>query len=303
LPYAITELESNFTFFIVGLGAFIFFESALSILGILEIFKYPDYLLNSIMLTQNPGLQTAIKNPLLKDIGHVHARIFKLKQKTKNFYFKVLLSLYQCPKCDGELTMTGQSQCSCLCGYAFDPTLVFQKSTCCSSRLIRKTYHYVCSRCKKVVPSRFLFDERLFDRDYFRQMMSASRARAKIKKEQMIRFLKESRSGELPFLQEPCLESVPGLVEDLDQFIGMNNIGSYDFTAELDSGFEMQDYRTHILSALNCGRRFFSNISHLGTDPRLDRVWRFVTLIFMQHDREVELTQYQNDLLIERLEG
>ena len=34
-----------------------------------------------------------------------------------------------------------------------------------------------------------------------------------------------------------------------------------------------------------------------------DKIWRFVTLIFMQHDREIELTQYDNDLLIEKMEG
>ena len=197
--------------------------------------------------------------------------------------------------------MTGQSQCSCSCGNVFDPTLFFQKSNCCSAPLIRKTFHYACSRCHKIIPSRFLFDERIFDKAYFSEMMRESRARAKKKKERMIKYLKEERSDELIFLQEPCLESVPGLLDDIDCFIGVDEAVSDHPEFEFNTSFGMEDYRSHILSALGSGSRLFSNINGLGTDPREDKVWRFVTLIFMQHDQEVELTQYKDDLLIERL--
>ena len=197
--------------------------------------------------------------------------------------------------------MTSQSQCSCLCGNVFDPTLVFQKSNCCSAPLIRKTFHYACTHCQNTIPSRFLFDERLFDKAYFSEMMKESRSRAKKKKEQMIKYLNEARSDELQLLHEPCLESVPGLVDDLDCFIGVDEDESNHPEFEHHTGFGMQDYRSHILSALGCGNRLFSSIEGIGTDPREDKIWRFVTLIFMQHDQEVELTQCQDDLLIERL--
>jgi hypothetical protein len=36
-------------------------------------------------------------------------------------------------------------------------------------------------------------------------------------------------------------------------------------------------------------------------DCRRDKVWRFVTLIFMAQDREVELTQYGRDILVGRI--
>ena len=197
--------------------------------------------------------------------------------------------------------MTDQSQCLCLCGNIFDPTLAFQKSTCCVAQLVRRTYHYVCSRCKKVNTSRFIFDERIFNREYFSKMMQASRAKKKKKKEEMIKYLTEARSGELPLLQEPCLESVPGLIADLDHFVGADEADDIEFA--VDSGFEMEDYRRHILSTLDCGSRLFSSINCILSDPREDKVWRFVTLIFMQHAREVELTQHDNDLLIESVEG
>jgi len=47
----------------------------------------------------------------------------------------------------------------------------------------------------------------------------------------------------------------------------------------------------------------FSGINCIASDPREDRIWRFVTLVFMQHEQEVELTQHDNDLLIEGIQG
>jgi hypothetical protein len=263
-----------------------------------KMFKYPIGL-NMKML--NKYCVTPKANPLLEDIQFVQARIAQLKQRTKRFYFSVLLGKYNCPKCSGGLTMTDKSQCLCSCGNIFDPTLAFQKSTCCGTQLVRRTFHYVCSRCKKVSPSRFIFDERIFDREYFSRMMQASRAKARKKKQEMIKFLTEVRSGELPLLQEPCLESIPGLISDLDHFVSADDADDTEFA--VDSGFAMEDYRRHILSALGYGSRMFSGINCVSQDPREDRVWRFVTLIFMQHDQEIELTQYDNDLLIESAEG
>jgi len=264
------------------------------------MFKY-SFGLNMQMLNKYCVAPKA--NPLLKEIHSVHDRIAQLKQRTKRFYFQVLLSQYNCPKCGGALTMTGQSQCSCSCGNIFDPTLTFQKSSCCDAKLIRRTFHYACSRCKQTNPSRFIFDERIFDREYFSRMMKASRAKARKKKQEMIKLIAEARSGELPLLQDPCLESVPGLVEDLNHLVGADELNANDSGFEIDSGFEMEDYRSHILSTLGYGSRLFSSINCISADHREDKIWRFVTLIFMQHEQEVELTQHDNDLLIESVEG
>jgi hypothetical protein len=255
------------------------------------------------MFKKDCNAPTVQENPLLEDIHLVHAQIAKLKERTKKFYFHVLLGQYNCTKCNGKLTMTGQSQCLCSCGNIFDPTLTFQKSTCCGARLVRRTFHYACSRCKRTNPSRFLFDEIVFDREYFSKMMQASRAKKKREKEEIAKLLIESRSGDLPLLQEFHLESVPGLFQDLDCFVGVNEAQNDNFGFEVDSGFEMDDYRSHILSSLGYGSRMFSGINCISADGREDKIWRFVTLIFMQHEREVELTQCDNDLLVESVEG
>jgi len=230
------------------------------------------------------------KNPLIRAIGRVLGQIEAFRKQVRSFYFEVILSGYECPECGGHLQMTGQSQCSCSCGNTLDPTLSFQKSTCCDARLVRKTFHYACPRCHNTVPSRFLFDEKLFNKAYFQEMMRESRERAKRKKEEIRRFLAESRSSALQLMDGPLLESIPDLIQDLDDFIknGASEVCPFPFDAHSD--FRMDDYHNHIMSALGWDSMLFSDIAPLTDDDRRDRVWRFITLIFMQNDHEVVLT-------------
>ena len=108
-----------------------------------------------------------------------------------------------------------------------------------------------------------------------------------------------SRSDPLSFMEPPCLDSIPGLAEALNSFIRTEMADGYAFAPK--SGFRMADYRNHILSLLGVGSRLFSDIAPLLDDSRRDKVWRFVTLIFMAQDREVELTQYGRDILVGRV--
>jgi hypothetical protein len=158
----------------------------------------------------------------------------------------------------------------------------------------------VCSKCHAVVPSRFLFDERLFDKAYFREMMQEARAREKRKREELKVFLAASKSDTLLLLEEPNLDDVPGLTDALNHFIGIQ-FDPWDFS--LTSRFRMNDYRNHILSVLGIGARLFSDMPSLFENGRADRICRFVTLIFMQQDGEVSLTQYGDDVLVERMQS
>lgn len=223
------------------------------------------------------------------------------KEKAQSFYFEVILFKYQCPACSGKLRMVGQSQCVCSCGNKFDPTLVFQKSACCGAPLVKKTFHYACSRCHVIVPSRFLFDERVFDREYFNEMMRESRRKAKEKREEIRRILAESRSLDLHLMEELALDSIPGLIQDLNDFIN-ERASEQDFLPfEARSSFSMDDYRNHILCILGWDSISFSDIKPLAEETRRDRIWRFITLIFMQHDGEVDLTQDDCDLWVRKI--
>ena len=240
-----------------------------------------------------------VQSPL-QAINDILQHVHDYRERVKAFYFEVMLSPYACPKCGGALRMTGQSECSCQCGTVIDPTLAFQMSPCCQARLRRNTCHYTCSHCHKIVPSRFLFDERLFDKEYFRALMQESRQRAAGKKEEIRRLLADSRSGALVLSEPPELESIPGLLQDLDDFIRSNSGLMDGVTFTLNSAFNMAAYRAHILSLLDYSTFRFSDISPLTGDYRRDRVRRFITLIFMDNEQEVEIQQYGDDLLIQR---
>jgi hypothetical protein len=154
-----------------------------------------------------------------------------------------------------------------------------------------------------VVPSGFIFDERVFDSAYFREMMRESRARARQRKEEMGRLLLEARSGTLPLLDEPNLESINGLLDDLDIFVQQ---GSEDATAcgfEPKQKFSMAQYRDHILASLGCGAVSFAGIPPISEESRRDKAWRFITLVFMQSDRMVDLIQEGDNIWVQRLQN
>ena len=199
--------------------------------------------------------------------------------------------------------MTGHSLCSCSCGRAFDPTLEFQRSACCGTRLVRRTYHYACSCCHEVVPSSFLFDERVFDKEYFKEMMREHRSRAREEREEMKKFLAESRSGTLLLTEEPRLELLNCLAQDLDAFIKACHCGPGDSGFEAKSTFSMDQYRSHILSSLTSQSILFTDIAPVADDARRDKAWRFITLVFMQNDRLIDLAQEGDDIWVQRLQN
>ena len=241
-----------------------------------------------------------IRNPLLHQINGILEYVDAYKERVRDFYFQVLLSQHVCPTCGDALRMSGTSECSCHSGHIFDPTVAFQPSPCCQARLIRKTFHYACSRCHETVPSRFLFDERVFDAEYFREVMREHRDHIKSRREEIGRLLAESRSGALLLMEEPRLDTLPDFLQDLDAFILGNPIPLCGDAFELKSDFNLAAYRAHILSLLSHHTLHFSDISPLTDDDRRDRARRFITLVFMDNDREINLQQHGNDLLIRR---
>jgi hypothetical protein len=81
----------------------------------------------------------------------------------------------------------------------------------------------------------------------------------------------------------------------------MDHMGLLDF--ERDDPFRMQEYRRVILSCVEECNLLFSAVPRIAESLRLDRVRRFVTLVYMWQEREVELAQYGEDILVERYEA
>ena len=239
---------------------------------------------------------------LIRD-GELLARgIEHYKELAEKFYFAVLFSKYRCPRCGGALRIVDSSTVACSCGLALDPTVAFQKSSCCQSSLVRKVLHYVCSCCGRVVPSLFLFDERLFDGEYFREMMAKSRDR-KRRERLLLRAIAQHCSGDLLLLERPRFDALDGFERDLDDLIDQPGRAEVSLSLELDREFDPMAYWHHILDQLGRGEVRFSAITALDTDLRRDRAWRFVTLIYMEQEREVLLIQHGDDVLVERYEA
>lgn len=242
------------------------------------------------------------RNPLLRALGRVLKRLEFFKEMAREFYFEVLFSVYLCPACGNRMRMTGQSRASCMCGLTVDPTVEFQRSHCCGAKVVKKIYHYACSSCGKTVPSKFLFDEKIFDQNYFKELMRASRERKRQKKEEIRRLLAASRSGPLGVIDMTELNAIPGLEAALEEFIstgGYESLNDYAFRDE----FNMDEYKNLIFERIRGCGIFFSTIPPLCQDIRKDLSRRFTTLIYMWQERQVDLTQYYNDILVEKHEA
>jgi hypothetical protein len=131
-------------------------------------------------------------------------------------------------------------------------------------------------------------------------MMRESRRRTAAKREEIRQLLADSKSETLLLTEYPNLEAIPGLLKDLDDMIQLNGGRESFSTFDLNSDFDMGSYRQHIMSVLGMYTLRFSDISPLTVDYRRDKVRRFITLVFMDNDLEVEIEQYGNDLVIQR---
>jgi len=255
-----------------------------------------DKIQHSVELARNDGPYWH-----LCGMNNVLARIGSFKVLAREFYYDVVIGGYRCPECCGKLHMIEQYRAACeVCKKVLDPTVMFQESLCCKAHLMRRQLHYVCSHCHQIVPSRFLFDERLYDKAYFQEMMKKSRARSLKVREEAINKLKASLSGSFYLTEDPVIEGVPGLMEALNLFLtqkesfqcGQGLLGKYEFA--------MPAYRQHILQSLGWGRHSFSSFLPMGNESRKDRVWRFITLVYMDHTGEVVLTQEDHDIWVAR---
>ena len=119
------------------------------------------------------------ESSLLKAVSKAAAVIELYRGRARLYFYEVVLSGFSCHSCDGSLVMQSEGMCACRNGHCLDPTAVFQRSPCCGVRLVKRRLHYVCRRCGADCKSRFLFDERVRDADYFRERMREGRQRKK----------------------------------------------------------------------------------------------------------------------------
>ena len=135
--------------------------------------------------------------------------------------------------------------------------------------------------------SRFLFDGLVFDAAYFRQKMAESRRQRRDLRERVRQMLAGSRSGPVsPAAAE--LDAVPGLLEALN---GLTTDLPETFTITGRGGFDLKRYQGHVQAHVQPIGIGFDEIPPLSKDLRIDRIWRFIAIIFLAQAGAVNLRQ------------
>ena len=220
-------------------------------------------------------------------------------QKGKRFFYRVMLLGHACPKCNGSLEMIRDGQCKCeKCAYQFDPTIEFQRCSSCGGLPVLRVRRYVCKQCGSDIISRYLFEGLVFDRKYFREKIAESRQRKKEQRERVRKMLAESRSDPL-MLEATDLDSVPGLVDVLNSLTkGLDE----SVKLELKSQFDLNRYQDHINKCLTSEPMDLREIPPLIENLKIDLIWRFIAIIFLQHYGQIDIQQQQEEIMVIRRE-
>jgi hypothetical protein len=201
-------------------------------------------------------------------------------EQARRYYYQVMLSGHTCPQCSSSLEMIQESHCKCrLCGQELDPTVVFQRCSSCGGQPRLSVRRYSCTCCGADIPSHFLFDGLVFDAEYFRQKMAESRERKQELRERVRQMLTESRSGAIQ-LPAAELEAVPGLIDALNTLAGGVEM---PVVLEQTPRFSLTRYQAHINAHIRPFPMGMEQIPPLSENRRLDRIWRFIAIIFMAH--------------------
>ena len=104
------------------------------------------------------------------------------------------------------------------------------------------------------------------------------------------------QSGILQMMEMPAAEVMAELFAGLDAFVGTTEASCENIRERDDFSFDV--YRHNLRQALAGRTRRFDTLPSLDTNLRTDRARRFVTLIYMEHEREVVLHQQPHDILV-----
>jgi hypothetical protein len=220
--------------------------------------------------------------------------------RAREFFYQVVLSDRDCPRCDGSLAMEAEGRCRCRsCGLAFDPAIAFQACPACGGKPKLRVRQYECAGCGAEVVSRFLFDGLAFDAEYFRHKMAESRERRQEQRERVRRMLAESRS-EIVSLPVADVSAIPGLTDALNGLVA----GAEPIMAWVPrDGFDLKRYQSHIQAQIGAIALSFEDIPPLDENARIDRIWRFIAIIFLAHTGILDIWQHGQTIMVKQREA
>lgn len=250
------------------------------------------------------ALGARTSNPVIRGAFAILERVSMFRHHVRDFYYQVMLLQKPCPECGAiHLRMIRDSWCQCRsCGNQFDPTLAFETCPDCDGPLLKRVFHYWCPACRHTVRSSFCFDAKVFDKTYFKEMMRESRRKKREEREAVRKLLRENHSPDHAPTTPLDLASLPGLTDELDAFVHAQLPRELITKFIQRPEFDMQRYRAHILDLVHGCTVRFEGIMPLISDRRLDRIFRFITLVFLENERLVTLTQTGGDIRIEENE-
>jgi hypothetical protein len=230
----------------------------------------------------------------------VQTLVASYKSAARCYFYQVMLSGYACPRCGAGLEMLAESRCRCrACAFCFDPTIAFQRCPACDGQPRLRVRHYECRYCHGEIVSRFLFDGMVFDTAYFRRKMVESRQRRKVRREERQEILAENRSPALlPGAAD--LTGMAGLVSALD---GLAGSAMAAYLPVLRQRFDLKRYETHVQAHLRPDPVSLNEIPPLTENLRLDRVGRFIAIIFLAHDGLLHVWQEQTTIWVRAREA
>lgn len=232
------------------------------------------------------------RESLIQAGDRIQQRVDQFRERARVLFYAVMLFQKECIACRSTtLQMEEDGHCRCReCGHAFDPTVAFQTCPDCDEAPALMVHHYWCGRCRRTVRSVFCFDERIFNNDYFREMMQASRQRKREAIDKLRQQLADSRSP--PFWPDtaPLLADATDFEAVLAPFVAAlpampAPIGGVRPIFDLDA------YRRHLLKVVPGCLVDFEGVSTLIPDSKLDRVYRFIAAIFLEQEGMLTLDQ------------
>lgn len=121
-------------------------------------------------------------------------------------------------------------------------------------------------------------------------MMRESRQRKREEVEKLRHLLLEARSPPYWPEAEPVLDNPAEFDEDLEGFIAPLP-ASQAKERLVRPFFDLQAYRRHLLDRVQGCVVQFEGVSALVQDARLDRVYRFITAVFLDHEGLLDIEQ------------
>jgi len=113
----------------------------------------------------------------------------------------------------------------------------------------------------------------------------------------MQRLLAASRSLDIAITEFPTNADLDSFSQALDAFVGHEQMLDVDAFLGRDC-FQMEVYRSMVLASLHGRTVRFDTLPPVCPDKRLDRIRRFIALLFMEQAHEVWLEQREREILV-----